>query len=65
MWEGISYLKKTHWFLMSYDEEIIFNPETEEGITRVEWLWPDEISKIKSTAWLSLADLINSSVLRT
>ena len=65
MWEGISYLKKTHWFLMSYEDEIIFNPETEEGITRVEWLWPEEISKIKSTAWLSLSDLINSSVLRT
>jgi 8-oxo-dGTP pyrophosphatase MutT (NUDIX family) len=65
MWEGISYLKKTHWFLMSYDEEIIFSPQTDEGITRVEWLWPDEISKIKGTAWLSLTDLINSSVLRT
>ena len=65
MWEGISYLKKTHWFLMSYGEEIIFSPQTEEGITRVEWLLPEEISKIKSTAWLSLTDLINSSILRT
>jgi 8-oxo-dGTP pyrophosphatase MutT (NUDIX family) len=65
MWEGISYLKKTHWFLMSYDEEIIFNPQTEEGITKVEWLWPDEISRIKSLAWLSLSDLINSSVLHS
>jgi 8-oxo-dGTP pyrophosphatase MutT (NUDIX family) len=65
MWEGISYLKKTHWFLMSYDEELIFSPQTNEGITRVEWLLPDEISKIKNTAWLSLTDLINSSVLRT
>jgi 8-oxo-dGTP pyrophosphatase MutT (NUDIX family) len=65
MWEGISYLKKTHWFLMSYNEEIVFNPQTEEGITKVEWLWPDEISRIKSLAWLSLSDLINSSVLRT
>jgi hypothetical protein len=65
MWEGISYLKKTHWFLMSFDEEIIFNPQTEEGITRVQWLLPDEISKIKGSIWLSLNDLINSSILRT
>ncbi len=65
MWEGISYLKKTHWFLMSYDEEIIFNPQTEEGITRVKWLWPDELNNIRSTIWLSLNDLINSSILRT
>ena len=65
MWEGISYLKKTHWFLMRYDEDIIFSPQTEEGITRVEWLGQEEISKIKSTAWLSLADLINLSILST
>jgi 8-oxo-dGTP pyrophosphatase MutT (NUDIX family) len=65
MWEGISYLKKTHWFLMSYDEEIICVPQTEEGITRVEWLFPDEISNIKKLAWLSLNDLINSSVFRS
>ncbi len=64
-WEGISYLKKTHWFLMNYDQEIICNPQTEEGITRVQWLWPDEISNIKSMIWLSLNDLINSSILRT
>ena len=65
MWEGISYLKKTHWFLMSYEEEIILVPQADEGITQVAWLLPDEISKIKSTAWLSLTDLINSSILRT
>jgi 8-oxo-dGTP pyrophosphatase MutT (NUDIX family) len=63
MWEGISYLKKTHWFLMSYDGEIVYSPQTEEGITRVVWLNPDEISEIKSTAWLSLTDLINLSIL--
>ena len=64
MWEGISYLKKTNWFLMSYDDEIIFNPQTEEGITGVQWLLPDEISKIKNLAWQSLSDMINSSILR-
>jgi 8-oxo-dGTP pyrophosphatase MutT (NUDIX family) len=63
-WEGISYLKKTFWFLMSYDGKMISEPQTTEGITRVEWLLPDEISKIKNGAWLSLNDLINTSVLR-
>jgi 8-oxo-dGTP pyrophosphatase MutT (NUDIX family) len=65
MWEGISYLKKTSWFLMSYDKEIIFSPQEEEGITKVEWLLPDEISTIKKSVWLSLTDLINSSILKT
>ena len=63
-WEGISYLKKTHWYLMSYDGEMITEPQTEEGITRVIWLLPDELSIIKDTAWLSLMDLINVSVFR-
>ena len=64
-WEGISYLKKTSWFLMKYDGDMITEPQVNEGITKVEWLSADELSKIKSSAWLSLMDLINSSVLRT
>jgi len=63
-WGGISYLKKTNWFLMDYDGEMISEPQIEEGITRVEWLSPEELSSIKSKAWLSLMDLINSSVLK-
>jgi 8-oxo-dGTP pyrophosphatase MutT (NUDIX family) len=63
-WEGISYLKKTSWFLMNYDGEMITEPQTSEGITKVEWLFPDELSVIKGNAWLSLMDLINYSVFR-
>jgi len=64
-WEGISYLKKTNWFLMDYSGIMVLEPQINEGITKVEWLSADELSKIKSTAWLSLMDLINSSILRT
>lgn len=63
-WEGISYLKKTHWFLMDYFGDMICEPQISEGITKAKWLFPDEISKIKSGAWLSLTDLINISVLK-
>jgi 8-oxo-dGTP pyrophosphatase MutT (NUDIX family) len=63
-WEGISYLKKTNWFLMKYNGEMIIKPQTSEGITKVEWLFADELNSIKSSAWLSLMDLINSSILR-
>lgn len=62
--KGIPYLKKTHWFLMYYTGKMINEPQTKEGITKVEWLMPDELSKIKNTAWFSLMDLINTSVLR-
>jgi len=64
-WEGISYLKKTNWFLMQYDGEMVTEPQNNEGITKVEWLFPDELNNIKSSAWLSLMDIINSSILRT
>jgi 8-oxo-dGTP pyrophosphatase MutT (NUDIX family) len=64
-WEGISYLKKTSWFLMQYDGTMVIEPQIKEGITRIEWLYPDEISKIKGQAWLSLLDLINTSIFKT
>jgi 8-oxo-dGTP pyrophosphatase MutT (NUDIX family) len=64
-WEGISYLKKTSWFLMEYDGEMVTEPQIEEGITKVDWLLSDELNNIKSTAWLSLMDIINSSILRS
>jgi 8-oxo-dGTP pyrophosphatase MutT (NUDIX family) len=63
-WEGISYLKKTYWFLMKYAGPMITEPQINEGITKVEWLSADELSRIKSTAWLSLMDLINTSILK-
>jgi len=43
---------------------MLLEPQINEGITKVEWLSPDELSKIKSTAWLSLMDLINTSILK-
>jgi len=64
-WEGISYLKKTSWFLMEYKGQMVTEPQIKEGITGVEWLLPEEISKIKGTAWLSLMDLINMSVFKS
>jgi 8-oxo-dGTP pyrophosphatase MutT (NUDIX family) len=63
-WEGISYLKKTYWFLMDYAGNMITEPQINEGITRVEWLLPEEICVIKSTAWLSLMDLINTAIFK-
>jgi 8-oxo-dGTP pyrophosphatase MutT (NUDIX family) len=63
-WEGISYLKKTYWYLMAYEGEMTTVPQVEEGITKVEWLLPDELNKIKKSAWLSLMDLINCHILR-
>jgi 8-oxo-dGTP pyrophosphatase MutT (NUDIX family) len=64
-WGGISFLKKTSWYQMHFDGEMVTEPQTDEGITKVEWLSPDELNKIKGNAWLSLMDIINSSILRS
>lgn len=61
--EGISYLKKTSWFLMDYSGEMIKKPEEREHITEVAWLLPEEIPDIKKDLWLSLTDLIYKHVL--
>ena len=63
-WEGISYLKRTHWYLMKYDGDMLTEPQIKEGITKVEWLSPDELSRLKGSAWLSLMDLINTSIMK-
>ena len=63
-WEGISYLKKTHWFLMHYSGPMVTEPQVDEGISKVEWLFPDEFNSIKTNAWLSLMDLLNNFVLK-
>jgi len=63
-WEGISYLKKTSWFLMDYKGDMISEPQSSEGITKVQWLFPDELNLIKGNAWQSLMEVINCSILR-
>lgn len=58
----ISYLKKTQWFLMHYEGSLVAEPQVQEGITHVEWLFPDEVSRIRERAWPSLLDVINTYV---
>ena len=62
--EGILYLKKTNWFLMGYAGEMITQPQTEEGISSVKWLLPEEFNNLKNLTWLSLMDMLNASVLK-
>jgi len=65
VYEGVSYLKQTHWFLMHYEGEMIEAPQTEEGITEVRWMKPEGICIIRESAWHSLTELINSEILST
>jgi len=64
-YEGVSYLKQTHWFMMHYNGEMIENPQADEGISEAKWMTPDKICVIRKSAWHSLTELINSSILST
>jgi len=58
LFDGKPYMKKTHWFSMSYSGEMITEPQAEEGITHAEWLAPKEIAKIRDNTFISLMDLL-------
>lgn len=62
-YEGVSYLKETYWFLMNYDGDMLVSPQETEGITDARWLRPESVSIIRQSAWHSLTDLINSTIL--
>jgi hypothetical protein len=49
---------------MEYSGTMNLKPQIEEGITMIKWLSPEELSWIKANAWLSLIDLINTSILK-
>ena len=62
LFDGKPYMKKTWWFRMSYEGEMITDPQASEGITHAEWLAPAEIARIKSNTFQSLLDLLNSTL---
>lgn len=58
---GKHWLKKTHWFEMS-SSNLELKPQTEEGITKAEWLDVESIEKIKALTYPSLVEVINAGV---
>jgi 8-oxo-dGTP pyrophosphatase MutT (NUDIX family) len=65
LFDNKPYLKKTYWFAMEYNGEMICDPQSEEGITAAQWLMPKEIAMIKSNTWQSLLDLLNVTLKTT
>lgn len=59
---GREELKRTYWFLMRYDGELVGSPQQEEGITKVNWYLPDEVIANRLRAWPSLSDIIDYSL---
>ena len=59
LFDNKPYMKKTWWFRMKYNGEMITDPQAIEGITHAEWLSPAEIARIKTNTFQSLLDLLN------
>ena len=58
---GNRVLKRTYWYRMDYDGMEQVTPQTEEGITRVEWRRPDNRQDILNNTYGSIVDLLRSS----
>ena len=52
------YIKKTYWFEMttSYDGDL--SPQLDEGITKVKWVGPKKLKKIKKNMYANIKSLV-------
>ena len=60
--KGERILKVTYWYLMEYNGSIIGSPQTEEGISDIKWMMPEELRFIRNDVWPSLAKLVDFAV---
>jgi ADP-ribose pyrophosphatase YjhB (NUDIX family) len=58
--KGKLILKRTYWYLMSAEEEVL-TPQAEEDITKAEWIPVEEIeSTIKEETYPMILSIVNS-----
>jgi len=57
-YKGIPTLKKNWWYALSYDGPKALIPQTEESITKAEWLKKPEWEKVKSNTYASIAEVL-------
>lgn len=56
--DGNRILKRTWWFAMEYDGNLITRPQTEEGITEATWLVPSRFDTVLENTYRSISELI-------
>lgn len=56
--EGQQVLKPTYWFKMNCEDGSSLVPQTEEGITDVQWFKPSDMKKVRENTYGSIIDLI-------
>jgi ADP-ribose pyrophosphatase YjhB (NUDIX family) len=57
--EGIRVMKRTWWFAMDSDGDLLTKPQFEEGITEARWLVPSQFDLVLENSYRSIAELID------
>jgi len=63
--DEVPILKETRWFEMIYNGQKNPSPQTEEDITRIEWIHLQNIDKFVRNAFPSVKDVIETSLSRS
>ena len=56
--KGESILKETHWFLFDAPGQQILQPQTEEGIFKVEWVERSDLSQYMNNTYQLIKDVL-------
>lgn len=59
-WDGRSVLKRTHWYRMRTDSTATPAPQTEEGITRAEWLAPAQVAEALRDTYPTIRNVMDT-----
>lgn len=57
-YKGKNTIKKTYWYDLEYDGKAKLVPQTEEGITKVEWLKKEQLKKVYKNTYPSILDVL-------
>lgn len=61
-WNGKNALKKTYWFMLTYNGPEDTSPQTEEDITQVRWMNREEMLSIRSNTFGSINDVLDAYI---
>ena len=59
--KGKSILKDTHWYLFRAHGKQDVNPQTEEDIMEIEWIYPSELPEYTSNTYQLIRDVLRAA----
>lgn len=59
-WNGRPAIKRTYWFMLTYDGPKKTSPETKEGITKAKWMTEEEMLGIRTKTYGSISAVLDA-----